>query len=150
MKTLSRLLLLAVASVVLANSASAEPPKTHAVVHIKNESTAQATIYYNFNKGYKWRKEVLQIGETLNLSYAYDGTAQKSPPCLIKLDVNTQGRHIVEYSLVKGASADPENFGTRYTIKQIPGTHTRFLEASSSKARVTVTDKDGFIPTTVN
>jgi hypothetical protein len=150
MKTLTCFLLFTLTTLGMLKTSAAAPPNTHAVVHIKNESTAQATIYYNFNKGYKWRKEVLQIGETLNLSYAYDGTAQKSPPCLIKLDVNTQGRHIVEYSLVKGASADPNNFGTRYTIKQIRGTHTRFLEASSPKARVEVTDKNGFIPTTVN
>lgn len=150
MKTVSFCLLLALTTLGLTKSAEAAPPNTHAVVHIKNESKAYATIYHNFSKGFKWRKDVIQIGETLTLSYAYDGTSQKSPPCLIKLDVNTQGRHIVEYSLVKGASADPDNFGTRYTIKQIPGTHTRFLEASSPKARVTVTDKDGFIPTTVN
>jgi len=147
MKSVSCFLLLVLTTLGLAQSAVAAPPNTHAVVHIKNQSTAYATIYHNFSDGFKWKKDVIQIGETLTLSYRYEKTSQKSPPCLIKIDINTNGRQIVEYSLVKGASADDDNFGTRYTLKQIAGTNTRFLEASSPKARVTVLDKDSFIPT---
>jgi hypothetical protein len=152
MKTFSCLLLLALTTLGLTKSAEAAPPNTHAVVHIKNESNAYATIYYNFSKGYKWRKEVIQKGETLTLSYRYSGDKSVSPKCLVKIDVDTDGRNIFEYSLAKAAAPDDNDlrYGATYKLKQIPGTDTRFLEAASSKARVEIIEKNSFKPTTVN
>jgi len=150
MKSLSRLLLLVVACVAWAKSAAAAPPMTHALVHIKNESAAYATFYYSW--GGKWKSEVIQKGGSLALSYPYDNNEKHSPTLVVRIDIDTQGRHIVEYTLAKGAAPDDSSprFGCKYTIKQIPGTDTRFLEATSPKAQVNVFDKDSYIPTVYN
>ena len=147
MKTLTCALLLIAAACGLATTAHAEMPFTHALVHLKNESAAKATIYYRACND--WQCHVIERGDKMWINIPYEGVSQVSPTLFIRMDVNTnRGMHVVEYSLVKGASPDPTStkYGTHYVIRQIPGTATRFLAEDSPQAKVTVTDKNTVLP----
>lgn len=151
MVALRAMLLLTVVSLGLhtPNIALADPPLTHALIHIENKSSAPATLYYKWGNG-AWKKTIVEKETKHYFNYPYDGTSQKSPDFHVILDVDTdKGTKFVEHVLSRGASPDDNSpkYGHHYVIKQLAGTDTRFLEAVTNKATVKVTDKNAKAPT---
>lgn len=118
-----------------------EPPALFGLAHIGNESTAKATIYYRWGTG-AWRKVVVEKGAKMSFPYQYNGTSKTSPDLTIRLDADTDGVKFVEYKLSRGQSPDDNSlkFGHLFTLKQLKGTDTRFLEATTKGATATMTD----------
>jgi hypothetical protein len=128
--------------------ASAQPPMTHALIHIKNESNAPATIYYRWDKdGWnngKWKRTVIERGRAAYFNWRYDGTDQRSPHFLVRFDVNTTGKtQWMELELSRGAAPDNSDpkYGHHFVIKQYQATETRYIDNVTPKAVVKVTDK---------
>lgn len=118
-----------------------DPPSLYGVAHIRNDSTAQATTYYKWGKG-PWKKIVIARGGSIAFAYQYDGSKKVSPELRVRIDVDTDGVKIVEHSLTRGQSPDDNsgNYGHVFAIKQLKGTDTRYIEAVTKGARVTITD----------
>jgi hypothetical protein len=136
------LILAAVLLMSLASFASVSAqPTTHALVHITNRSNARATVYFKWGNG-PWRKAIIEIGQRHWFNHAYDGQNKTSPNFYVRLDVDTQGVRYVEHILSRGQSPDESspNWGHHFTIKQLTGTDTRYIQATTSGAWVRVTD----------
>lgn len=140
---------LVMAYVLLSSSeqVSAQPPATHALIHIANTSNARATVYYRWGDG-SWRILVIEKGRRAYFNYPYVGNSQSSPNFYVRLDIDTNGVKIVEHMLTRGASPDDNSsrYGHHYVIKQLEGTDTRYIQAVTGGARVTVTDKNSSKP----
>jgi hypothetical protein len=117
------------------STAESQPPNTHALIHIRNESNARATLYYRWGDR-AWRKCVIEQQKGAYFNWPYDGKSQSSPSFIGRLDVDTQGVRCMEHVLSRGASPDDNsmNYGHHYVIKQIQGTDTRYIQAVSQKA----------------
>lgn len=128
-------------------SVSAQPPSTHALIHITNKSDARATIYFKWGNG-RWRKAVIEMGQSHYFNHRYDGQSRTSPNFYVRIDVDTNGVKFVEHILSRGASPDDSSprYGHHYTIKQLAGTDTRYIEAASRGATVRVTDLNSSRP----
>lgn len=126
---------------------SAQPPATHALIHIKNESNAIATLYFKWGNG-EWKRRVIEKERSAYFNWRYDGASQKSPDFIVRLDTDTQGVRYVEHELSRGASPDDNSpkYGHHFVIKQLPGTDTRYIDNVSNKAVVKVTDKNARRP----
>ena len=124
-----------------------QAPLIYALTHIANNSDANATVYFKWGNGpWKWR--VIERGQEAWFSYPYSGQSQSSPDLFVRIDVDTNGVKFVEHVLSRGASPDDHSprFGHHFTIKQLPGTDTRYIEAVTSNATVRVTDKNSSKP----
>ena len=143
------LILAAVLLMSLASFASvtAQPPTTHALVHLTNRSSARATVYFKWGNG-PWRRTIIEIGQSHYFNHRYDGRSKSSPDFYVRLDVDTQGVRYVEHILTRGQSPDESSsrYGHHFTIKQLAGTETRYIQAATSGARVTVTDTNSSRP----
>jgi hypothetical protein len=128
-------------------AAAAQPPATHALIHIKNESSARATLYYRWGTG-QWKVYVIERGRGAYFNWRYDGNSQSSPDFVVRLDVDTQGVKFVEHVLSRGASPDDNSprYGHHYVIRQLQGTDTRYIDAVTNRAVVKVTDKNSSRP----
>jgi opacity protein-like surface antigen len=122
-------------------SVSAQPPSTHALLHLSNKSNAIATVYYKWGNG-KWKRAVIGIGQSYYFNYKYDGQSRHSPDFFVRLDVDTNGVRFVEHVLSRGQSPDDNSiqYGHHFVIKQLTGTDTRYIQAVTTGARVRVTD----------
>ena len=143
-------ILVAVLTMLVVPFASAsgwQAPSTHALVHITNRSNARATVYFKWGNG-RWRKAIIEIGESHYFNYRYDGQSRRSPDLFVRLDVDTNGVKFVEHVLSRGASPDDNStqYGHHFTIKQLTGTDTRYIEAASRGANVRVTDSNSSRP----
>jgi hypothetical protein len=120
---------------------SAQAPSTHALLHIANKSNARATVYYKWGNG-RWKRAIIGIGESYYFNYRYDGQSRRSPDFYVRLDIDTNGVRFVEHVLSRGQSPDDNStrYGHHFTIKQLTGTDTRFIEAATRGATVRVTD----------
>jgi hypothetical protein len=129
------------------STAESQPPNTHALIHIRNESSARATVYYRWGDR-PWQKYVIEQQRGAYFNWRYDGNSQSSPSFIVRLDVDTQGRACVEHVLSRGASPDDNsmNYGHHYVIKQLQGTDTRYIQPVSQKAAAKVTDKNCSFP----
>jgi hypothetical protein len=129
------------------STVESQPPNTHALIHIRNENNARATVYYRWGDQ-AWRKYVIEQQRGAYFNWRYNGTSQSSPSFIVRLDVDTQGRACMEHVLSRGASPDDNsmNYGHHYLIKQLQGTDTRYIQAVSQKATVKVTDKNCSFP----
>jgi len=128
-------------------SVSAQPPKTHALIHITNRSNARATVYFKWGNG-SWRRAVIEIGQSHYFSRRYDGQSKSSPDFYVRLDVDTQGVRFMEHILSRGQSPDEssDRYGHHFTIRQLAGTDTRYIQAVESTAWVKVTDTNSSKP----
>ena len=126
---------------------SAQPPSTHALVHLNNRSTARATVYFKWGNG-RWRRTVIERGASHYFNYRYDGQSRRSPDFFVRIDVDTSGVKFVEHVLSRGASPDDNSprYGHHFTIKQLTGTDTRYIEAVTRNATVRVTDVNSSRP----
>ena len=128
------------------DTAFAQPPALFGVSHIKNESTATATLYYKWGKNSQtWKKYVLERGKAVYFPWKYDGPSNVSPDLVIRMDVDTDGVRFVEHILTRGASPDDNspNYGHHFVVKQVSGTDTRYIDAvKPAGAKVTITDKN--------
>jgi hypothetical protein len=124
-----------------------QPPLTHALVHLSNRSNARATVYFKWGNG-NWKRRVIEIGETHYFNYRYDGQSRRSPDLFIRIDVDTNGVKFVEHVLSRGASPDDNSprYGHHFTIKQLTGTDTRYIDAVTRGATVRVTDNNSSRP----
>jgi hypothetical protein len=122
-------------------SVSAQPPSTHALVHLINRSNARATVYFKWGNG-RWRRTVIEIGQSHYFNHRYDGQSKRSPDFFVRIDVDTSGVRFVEHVLSRGQSPDDNStrYGHHFTIKQLTGTDTRYIEAVTRGATVRVTD----------
>src|SRR5262245_25571400 len=102
-------------SVMMSGAVSAQPPATHALIHIKNESNAIATLYFKWGNS-QWKKHVIERDRSAFFNWRYDGTAQKSPDFVVRLDVDTHGVKFMEHVLSRGASPDDNSpkYGHHY------------------------------------
>jgi len=136
-------------SVVPSGSVSGgQAPLTHALVHLTNNSSARATVYFRWGNS-RWQKRVLARGESHYFNYPYKGTLQSSPDFFVRIDVDTTEKvRIVEHVLSRGASPDNKSpkFGHHFTIKPLAGTDTRYIEAAQPGATVTVTERNSSVP----
>lgn len=126
----------------------AQAPLTHALIHIANNSNAKATVYFKWGNG-PWKRRVIERGRMAYFNYRYDGLSQKSPDFFVRIDVDTNdGAKYVEHILSRGASPDESSprYGHHFTIKQLPGTNTRYIQAVTTGATVTITDKNSSSP----
>lgn len=130
------------------STAESQLPNTHALIHIRNESDARATVYYRWGDR-SWQKYVIEQQRGAYFNWPYNGTSQSSPSFIVRLDVDTRGRHCMEHVLSRGASPDDNSmkYGHHYVIKQIQGTDTRYIQAVTQRATVKVTDKNCSFPT---
>jgi hypothetical protein len=130
-------------AVVMSWPVRAQPPATHALIHIKNESRARATLYYKWGNG-RWKVRVIEMGRAAYFNWRYDGNSRSSPNFIVRLDVDTQGVKFVEHVLSRGASPDDNSprYGHHYVIRQVPGTDTRYIDAVTIGAVVKITDKN--------
>lgn len=122
---------------------AAQPPLTHALIHIRNESNAKATLYYRWGDR-PWKKYIIERERAAYFNWRYDGTDRRSPAFTVRIDVDADaGAHCVEHVLSRGASPDPDSsrYGHHFVIKQLQGTSTRYIDATTQGARVNVTDK---------
>jgi len=128
-------------------SVSAQPPTTHALVHLTNRSNARATVYFKWGNG-PWRRTIIEIGQSHYFNHRYDGQSKKSPDFFVRIDVDTDGVKFVEHILSRGQSPDDSSprYGHHFTIKQLAGTDTRYIEAVTGGARVRVTDTNSSRP----
>ena len=128
-------------------SVSAQPPLTHALVHLTNRSNARATVYFKWGNG-RWRRAIIGIGESHYFNYPYDGRSQHSPDFFVRIDTDTNGVKFVEHVLSRGASPDDSSsrYGHHFTIRQLGQTDTRYIEAVTRGATVRVTDKNSSRP----
>ena len=136
------LLIAFAAALALSAPASAQPPALYGVSWISNSSNAKCTVYYKWGKDGPWKKYVVEKGRTAYFSWAYDGNNKVSPDLYVRIDVDTDGVKFVEHILTRGQSPDNDSskYGHHFMVKQIQGTDTRYLEAVTKGARVTVTD----------
>lgn len=127
------------------DSVHAQPPALFGVSHIKNESTATATLYYKWGKGSQnWKKYVLERGKAVYIHWKYDGPSNVSPDLVVRMDVDTDGVRFVEHILSRGASPDENspNYGHHFVVKQIAGTDTRYIDAvKPNGAKVSITGR---------
>lgn len=132
----------------LSGSAGAQPPNTHGVSFITNDSAAKCTVYYKWGQNGPWKKYVVEKGKTAYFSWAYDGTNKSSPDLFVRIDIDTDGVKFVEHTLSRGQSpdADSPKFGHHFTVKQLKGTDTRYIEAVTGGAKVKVTDLNSSKP----
>lgn len=128
-------------------SVSAQPPTTHALIHITNRSNARATVYFKWGNG-RWKRAIIEMGQSHYFNYRYDGQSKRSPDFFARIDVDTNGVRFVEHVLSRGQSPDENSprYGHRFVIKQLAGTDTRYIEAATNSARVTVTDTNSSRP----
>jgi|GEM_PF-5244819 hypothetical protein len=128
-------------------SVSAQPPRTHALVHLTNKSSARATVYFKWGNG-PWRKTIIEIGQRHWFNHRYEGQNKSSPNFYVRLDVDTQGVRYVEHILSRGQSPDEDSpsYGHHFTIMQLAGTDTRYIQPTTSGAKVTVTDTNSSRP----
>jgi hypothetical protein len=128
-------------------SVSAQPPTTHALVHLTNRSSARATVYFKWGNG-PWRRTIIEMGQSHYFNHRYDGESKRSPDFYVRLDVDTQGVRYVEHILSRGQSPDENSprYGHHFTIKQLAGTDTRYIEAATNGAKVRVTDTNSSRP----
>lgn len=141
---LAAVLLMSLASLA---SVSAQPPTTHALLHLTNRSTARATVYFKWGNG-PWKKTIIEIGQSHYFNYRYNGQSKRSPDFYLRLDVDTQGVRYVEHILSRGQSPDEDSsrYGHHFTIRQLTGTDTRYIQAATNGARVRVTDTNSSRP----
>ena len=128
-------------------SVSAQPA-THALVHLSNRSNARATVYFKWGNG-RWRRTVIEIGASHYFNHRYDGVSRRSPDFFVRIDVDTNGVKFVEHVLSRGASPDDNSrrYGHHFTIRQLTGTDTRYIEAVTPRtATVRVTDVNSSRP----
>lgn len=142
---LAAVLLMSVAP--FASVSGSQPPLTHALVHLTNRSNVRATVYFKWGNG-RWKKAVIGIGESHYFNYRYDGQSQRSPDFFVRIDVDTNGVKYVEHVLSRGASPDDNSsrYGHHFTIKQLTGTDTRYIQAVTRGATVRVTDRNSSRP----
>jgi len=135
---LAAVLLMSLASVA---SVSAQAPSTHALIHLRNESTAKATVYFKWGNG-RWKRTVIEIGQSHYFNWPYNGQSRRSPDFFVRIDVDTNGVRFVEHVLSRGQSPDDNSmsYGHHFTIKQLGRTDTRYIEAVTRGATVRVTD----------
>jgi len=90
------------------------------VAWITNNSRALATVYFQTSSG-AWKKKVLQRGETTHFYKTRDGL-NAMPTLAVRLDVDTQGVHVVEYRMSRGPSPDAavRSYGHHFELKQLP------------------------------
>ena len=142
--------LVAVAAVGLGGAAAAQqPPALYGVAHIANDSTARCTVYYKWGKDGAWKKGVIETGKKHYFSWAYDGANKSSPDLYVRIDVETDGdTKWVEHTLSRGQSPDKDSakYGHHYSVRQLKGTDTRYIEAVTKGAKVTVTDARSTAP----
>ena len=121
---------------------AAQPPTTHGVAFLNNESSARCTVYYKWGQNGVWKKHVIEKGKGAYFSWAYDGQRKSSPELYVRIDIDTNGVKFVEHTLSRGQSpdADSPKYGHHFTVKQLKGTDTRYIEKVTKDARVTVTD----------
>ena len=126
---------------------SAQAPSTHALIHLTNNSSARATVYFKWGNG-AWRRTIIEIGGSHYFNYRYDGQSKRSPNFYVRIDVDTNGVKIVEHLLSRGQSPDDSSsaYGHHFTIKQLNGTDTRYIQAVTRGATVTVTDNNSSRP----
>lgn len=124
-----------------------QPPSTHALIHLANNSNAQATVYFKWGNG-PWKRTVIPIGGRHYFNHRYDGQSRSSPDFFVRIDTDTDGVKIVEHVLSRGASPDDNSprYGHHFTIRQLTGTDTRYIEAVTRGATVRVTDKNSSKP----
>ena len=127
-------------------SVSAQPT-THALLHIANKSNARATVYFKWGNG-RWRRTIIEIGQSHYFNYRYDGQSKRSPEFYVRIDVDTSGVKFVEHILSRGQSPDDSSprYGHHFTIRQLAGTDTRYIEATGNNSRVRVTDTNSSRP----
>jgi hypothetical protein len=145
MKTAAGLLALMLTLVGLASVASAAPPRTHAVVQIKNESVWNAIVYYRWSDSSTWQDKLIRNGENMTISRPYPANSKKSPTLYVRFNaVTEQKARIVEYTVARGAaSSTAAGFGTKYVINEKSGSKTvRFLAAASPKAEAKLTNSN--------
>jgi hypothetical protein len=125
-----------------------QPPSTHALIHLANNSNAVATVYFKWGSG-RWQKRVIPIGGSHYFNHRYEGQSRSSPDFFVRIDTDTQrGARIVEHVLSRGASPDDnsQQYGHHFKIKQLTGTDTRYIEAVTRGATVRVTDNNSSTP----
>ena len=124
-----------------------QAPLTHALIHIANNSDAPATVYFKWGNG-PWKRRVIERGRAAYFNHRYDGRSQRSPNFFVRIDVDTNGVKFVEHILSRGASPDDNStsYGHHYSIKQLPGTDTRYIAAVTRGASVQITDKNSSRP----
>jgi hypothetical protein len=146
--TLSLCAAIAVFSLAPVAETLAGPPMTHALIHIRNDSKARATMHYKWGNG-RWQKFVILPGRAAYFNHRYDGTSQRSPTFYVRMDTDSdKGVRIVEHTLTRGASPDDNSprYGHHYVIKQLVGTDTRYIDAITPSARVNVIDRNSSVP----
>lgn len=151
MKTLHILGVVAACGLMAPLAPAQNPPALYGVAHIKNETTANATIYYKWGKSGKWKVHVIKPGKTSYFSWAYDGNSQSSPDLHVRLDVDFKGGGVkyVEYVLSRGASPDNDSaqYGHHFSIRPVAeGSDIRFIDKVTKSATVKVTDKNSSKP----
>jgi hypothetical protein len=142
MTPVRNVLIAILALVVLSTPAPAQPPALYGVSWISNDSNAKCTVYYKWGKDGAWKKYVVEKGRTAYFSWAYDGGKKVSPDLYVRIDVDTNGAKYVEHILTRGQSPDNDSskYGHHFSVKQLKGTDTRYIEAVTRGAKVTVTD----------
>jgi len=137
------------AFVALTDQASAQPPNLYGVSWVTNDSNARCTVYYKWGKDGPWKKHIIEKGRMAGFSWAYDGDKKSSPDLYVRIDVETDSdTKWVEQILTRGQAPDKEStkYGHHFTVKQLKGTNTRFIEATTKGAKVTVTDTRSSAP----
>jgi hypothetical protein len=132
-------------AMMLAGPVAGQPPMTHALIHIKNDSIARATLNYKWGKSGRWRRYIIERNRAAYFNWRYNGPSRSSPDFIVRLDSDTKrGSRCVEQILSRGASPDNNSskYGHHYVIRQLPGTETRYIDAVTNGAVITVTDRN--------
>jgi hypothetical protein len=135
------LVTLACCAVVTQLAVAQDVPALYGLSHIRNDSTAKTTTYYKWGNG-PWKKVVIEQGKSMAFAYPYDGAAKSSPDLYVRIDVDTDGVKFVEHIVSRGHSPDDNSakYGHHFTIKQLKGTDTRYIDAVTTGGEVKVTD----------
>ncbi|MGZ8843980.1 MAG: hypothetical protein ACXW18_09985 [Pyrinomonadaceae bacterium] len=129
-------------------ASAGQPPMTHALIHLVNNSNAVATVYFKWGNG-PWKRTVIEKGGAHYFNHRYEGQSRSSPNFFVRIDTDTQqGARIVEHVLSRGASPDDNDsrYGHHFKITQVSGTNTRYIQAVTPGATVRVTDNNSSTP----